>query len=103
MKPPSRIHTGTFRFEANDPIYKDHFPGQPVVPGSLIVQAFATAAKSLPVPFEAATVSEFRFKRFVTPGTYAYRLELRDDGEKGDAWYCRLLDGDQTVVSGVLT
>lgn len=102
MEPSVQSFSGIFHFDPKDLIYKDHFPGQPVVPGSLIVQAFIKAAQSPPDAFKVTRVENFRFKRFVAPGTYPYRLVLRQDGKKGTSWQCRLLDGDQVVVSGEL-
>lgn len=102
MKPSTQSYDGIFHFDPNDPIYEDHFPGRPVVPGSLIVQAFVKAAESLPDAIKVRKVENFRFKRFVTPGTYPYYLDLCQNGKKGPSLRCRLLDGDQVVVSGVL-
>lgn len=92
---------GEFWFDPEDPIYRDHFPGRPVVPGSLIVQAFLSAAHALPQPFAAARAERFRFRRFIGPGTYRYRLE-QQPGRKGLAWRCSLFDQGQLVASGVL-
>ena len=103
LRPQKQTYEGVFDFDPGDPIYKDHFPGHPVVPGSLIIQAFVTAAQSFPVPFKAVAVENFRFRRFVAPGKYPYRLEQHGEGEKGQSWRCSLLDGDQVVASGVLT
>ncbi|MBU4420644.1 MAG: hypothetical protein KKH84_06520, partial [Proteobacteria bacterium] len=36
---------GTFYFDPSDRIYAEHFPGNPVVPGSLIIHAFLKALK----------------------------------------------------------
>jgi 3-hydroxyacyl-[acyl-carrier-protein] dehydratase len=102
MKPSTQTYDGIFHFDPGDPIYEDHFPGRPVVPGSLIVQAFVKTAESLPDAFKVTKVENFRFKRFVVPGTYSYHLDLRQDGKSGSSIRCRLLEGDQVVVSGVL-
>lgn len=97
-----RSYKGRFYFDPKDPIYEDHFPGRPVVPGSLIVHAFITAASSLTGALKTGGVENFRFKQFVTPGSYSYRLDLRETGNGAPAWFCRLLDGDRELVSGVL-
>jgi 3-hydroxymyristoyl/3-hydroxydecanoyl-(acyl carrier protein) dehydratase len=36
---------GNFFFDPDDGIYRTHFPGYPVVPGSLIVHAFLKAGR----------------------------------------------------------
>lgn len=98
------VRSGVFRFDPAHPLFEDHFPGAPVVPGSCIVQAFADEAarwvheQSLgdvatgPLPDKAwaapvlhpigpiREVRGFRFRRFVTPGDYAFRMECTDGG-----------------------
>lgn len=93
---------GHFFFDPADPIYRDHFPGRPVVPGSLIVQAFMTVIDRLRCADALETVERFRFKRFIAPGTYVYRLEERQCDSGGHGWHCSLFDGDQLVASGDL-
>ncbi len=69
----------------NEPFFTGHFPGRPVMPGVLIVEAMAQAAGilSFKTPelrltkgsiFYFAGIDECRFKRPVTPGD-ALRLE----------------------------
>jgi 3-hydroxyacyl-[acyl-carrier-protein] dehydratase len=87
------IREGCFHFDPNDGIYRDHFPGHPIVPGSLIVQAFVEAIESdARGPLD---LSGFRFKRFLAPGTYRFQID-----EKPEHIDCRLYDGGKTVVTG---
>lgn len=90
------LHEGVFFFDPRDRIYGDHFPGSPVVPGSVIIHAFlrahARADQERPVG-----VSNFRFKRFVSPGEYRYAME--DDGH---GIRCTLFDNNRAVVTGAL-
>ncbi|MBZ2173481.1 hypothetical protein [Nitratidesulfovibrio sp. SRB-5] len=102
------VRSGVFRFDPAHPLFVDHFPGAPVVPGSCIVQAFADEASRwarehargdgpdgrLPeeTPHEACAAPAlhpvrpvremrgFRFRRFVTPGDYGFRMECTRDG-----------------------
>uniref|UniRef100_B8DPQ1 Uncharacterized protein n=1 Tax=Nitratidesulfovibrio vulgaris (strain DSM 19637 / Miyazaki F) TaxID=883 RepID=B8DPQ1_NITV9 len=153
----STVRCGVFRFAPAHPLFADHFPGAPVVPGSCIVQAFADEASrwahehtwgdgGTPDAMEAGRQADvwadvwadvraelpagmsappqagsagvpphpagngpdgclsgeasraecaisvilpirpiqeirgFRFRRFVSPGDYAFRMECTDDG-----------------------
>lgn len=87
---------GTFYFDPADRIYEDHFPGNPVVPGSLIVHAFSEAGKKIGFVPDCPTIENFRFREFVPPGEYSYTLELLSDQLK-----CRLYRGDKTFVTGI--
>jgi 3-hydroxyacyl-[acyl-carrier-protein] dehydratase len=97
-----KTYTGSFYFDPADPIYLDHFPGRPTVPGSLIVEAFIRAAEQIPDLSRIAAIEQFRFKRFLAPGTYAYGLEVIQSGETAWAVQCRLYAEEQLVASGVL-
>jgi 3-hydroxyacyl-[acyl-carrier-protein] dehydratase len=85
------VKEGTIRFDPSDGIYTDHFPGYPVVPGSLIIQAFLDLAGSV------CEIESFQFRSFVIPGSYAYRMERR-----ADRWECLLMQGDGMMVRGKL-
>lgn len=85
------VQEGVFQFDPEDGIYVDHFPGSPVVPGSLIIQAFLDLAGAV------REIEEFRFRTFVVPGCYRYRLTRRDDG-----WDCVLLREKQIMAKGKL-
>jgi 3-hydroxyacyl-[acyl-carrier-protein] dehydratase len=91
-------YRGTFVFDSRDPVFADHFPGHPVVPGSLIVQAFMEAVRELAIDGEYRRVERFRFKRFVPPGHYAFLLERVDD----TCLNCTLKEGRATVATGKL-
>jgi 3-hydroxyacyl-[acyl-carrier-protein] dehydratase len=85
------VREGFFRFDPSDGIYTDHFPGYPVVPGSLIIQAFLDVAGAV------REIEEFRFRSFLCPGDYRYRLTRRDD-----RWECTLTQEEQIMVRGKL-
>ena len=87
---------GTFYFDPADRIYEDHFPGTPVVPGSLIVHAFTETGKKLGFVVDGCTIENFRFREFVSPGEYPFDIQLLPDRLK-----CRLYQGDKTLVTGV--
>jgi 3-hydroxyacyl-[acyl-carrier-protein] dehydratase len=89
---------GTFFFDPEDRIYDDHFPGHPVVPGSMIVHAFLLAAEKARRGWRPCVVENFRFKRFISPGEYAYRIELAGD----DELKCTLYDKRSVAAAGTL-
>ncbi len=89
---------GHFFFDPDDLLYQDHFPGRPVVPGSVIIDGFMRAAEGWAGEGGTWTVRDFRFKRFLPPGRYAYDLRRRQDG----AIACTLYDRDAVVAAGTL-
>jgi 3-hydroxyacyl-[acyl-carrier-protein] dehydratase len=98
MQNPECSHEGYFYFDPEDPIYADHFPGRPVVPGSLIIDAFVTAARPAKARLEECLIENFRFRQFISPGRYAFRMERKADGRT----QCCLYDQGKVVVTGTL-
>ena len=90
--------SGTIEFDPYDYIYNEHFPGCSVVPGSMIIHAFIMATKQLGQFDGPYTAERFRFKRFVSPGEYAYRIEPNGDNELK----CILYEDNTVVVTGVI-
>jgi len=91
------MFAGKFFFDPADRIYADHFPGNPVVPGSLIVHAFLEAAGKLGLDFPYRHLENFGFREFVTPGEYPFSLEVL-----ADRLICRLYEGNRTLVTGTI-
>jgi 3-hydroxyacyl-[acyl-carrier-protein] dehydratase len=85
------VKEGVIRFDPADGIYTDHFPGYPVVPGSLIIQAFLELAAPV------REIEEFRFRTFVVPKDYGYRMTRRDN-----RWECSLLENERVMAKGKL-
>lgn len=82
MEPGKRC-VGIKNISANEPVFQGHYPGNPIFPGVLIVEAMAqtggVALMSLPeyaskVPLFAG-IDECKFKRPVVPGDQL-RLEV---------------------------
>jgi len=109
---PGKRAVGLKNVTANEPQFTGHFPGNPIFPGVLQVEALAQvgAVAMLSLPENKgklalfAGIDEVRFKRPVTPGD-TLRLEveiltLRRGIGKGNGTIT--VDG-QVVCSGVLT
>ena len=80
---PGKRAVGIKNISANDPIFQGHYPGNPIFPGVLIVEAMAQtgAVAMMSQPEYAAKVPVFagidecKFKRPVLPGDQL-RLEV---------------------------
>jgi 3-hydroxyacyl-[acyl-carrier-protein] dehydratase len=95
--PKKSCWEGVFYFHPDDGIYQDHFPGYPVVPGSLIVHAFLKAAADAGFLPDYLAIENFRFREFLSPGHYAFRIEL--DEERLN---CIIYRGERKLVTGAL-
>ena len=79
----------------NEPYFVGHFPGHPIMPGVLIVEAMAQAAGALAMLSQddtehgklvfLASVDKTRFKRPVTPGILL-ELQVNKVASKGPLW-----------------
>jgi 3-hydroxyacyl-[acyl-carrier-protein] dehydratase len=87
--------TGIKNVTMNEPFFQGHFPGRPVMPGVLIVEAMAQTAgvvviHSLEVE-EAAKLVYFmsidsaRFRKPVTPGD-SLHIHVAKKARRGNAW-----------------
>ena len=88
---------GIFYFSPDDGIYRDHFPGYPVVPGSLIVHAFLQAAANICITERYRSLENFRFREFLTPGRYSFRMERQENRLS-----CLIYRGAKKLVTGAL-
>jgi len=79
----------------NEPHFQGHFPGAPVMPGVLIIEAMAQTAAALVVATLGAeaegklvyfmTIDEARFRRQVTPGDQL-RLHVQKTRARTKVW-----------------
>ena len=97
----------------NEPFFQGHFPGHPVMPGVLILEAMAQAAgmltqlsKPASVPgetqaiFYLVKVDKARFSRIVAPGDQLIlEVELKRTLRSMALYACRALVDDKEVAS----
>ena len=98
----------------NEPFFEGHFPGNPIMPGVLILEALAQAGAVLlslsqpkkegysPLYFFAG-IDHVRFKQVVIPGDQL-RLEVKLMGHKRSFWrtYGEAYVGDKLACSAEL-
>jgi 3-hydroxyacyl-[acyl-carrier-protein] dehydratase len=110
---PHESVTAVKHVVATEPHFSGHFPGNPIMPGVLIVEAMAQAGGVLshisngdlePKPlYVLARVEDARFRRPVVPGE---RLEIRVVAEKvkrGMWWYrCEAGVAGEVVASAMI-
>lgn len=92
---PGRGATALKTFRPEDPVFADHFPGFPVVPGVLLTEAmgqtagWALAVRLGPDRFPLLMmVEKAKFRRLVRPGE-EIRLEAEVDEARGRVWSAR--------------
>jgi 3-hydroxyacyl-[acyl-carrier-protein] dehydratase len=97
----------------NEPFFQGHFPGHPVMPGVLIIEAMAQAAgllTQLSAPprvegedqpiFYLVKVDNARFSRIVVPGDQlVFEVELKRTLRNMALYACRALVDDKEVAS----
>jgi len=83
------------RFDAGDACFREHFPGNPVVPGSLITGLCLEAARELLHGERMPRLRRIAFSRFAAPGLYRLRVEHGEDG-----LLCTLSQGETVFARG---
>lgn len=87
---PNRLARGTVSFAAGHPVFHGHLPGEPVVPGVILIEALAQlagltwiGAEGQPLRGYLGEVTRMRFRRLVRPGE-DITLEARVEQAFGD-------------------
>jgi 3-hydroxyacyl-[acyl-carrier-protein] dehydratase len=99
----------------NEPFFQGHFPGHPVMPGVLIIEAMAQACgvliklsvphdPNVPVVFYLVKVDEARFNRIVVPGDQLMlEVEQKRTMRNMSLFWCRaLVDGKVAAEAELL-
>ena len=87
---PGKRAVGMKQVTANEPQFSGHFPGRPIMPGVLMVEALAQTAGVAVLTLDEyrgklglfAGIDECRFRRLVVPGD-ALRLEVNVEKLRG--------------------
>lgn len=91
--------TGIKNVSVNEPFFQGHFPGHPIMPGVLIVEAMAQTAATLVVDslqnvdskshvVYFMSVEEARFRKPVLPGDQLY-IKVKKERNRGAVWKFR--------------
>ena len=89
---PGKSITGIKNVTFNEPYFQGHFPGQPIMPGVLIIEAMAQVAGI--VAFSSGmegkavyfmSIEKAKFRRPVVPGDQL-RLEIKVLQQRGNVW-----------------
>lgn len=85
-------------FAPDDACFNGHFPGDPVVPGSLIAGLSLQAIREHLGHAGPLRVRRFSFSRFARPGSYTLDIEERDG-----TYLCTLRGADTLFAQGRIT
>jgi beta-hydroxyacyl-ACP dehydratase FabZ len=109
---PGRRIVGIKNVSINEPFFQGHFPGHPVMPGVLIIEALAQAGGILALKTidggkklaYLASIDKCRFRRPVAPGDQL-RLETTVVARKGPIWklHGEARVGDALVAESEIT
>jgi 3-hydroxyacyl-[acyl-carrier-protein] dehydratase len=110
---PGKSVTAIKNVSANEPFFQGHFPGRPVMPGVLIIEAMAQAGGVLshvtlgdvdPKPlFFLAGINNARFRRTVLPGDRLV-VHVEVEKQKRGIWFYKCsatVDGQLAVAADI--
>jgi 3-hydroxyacyl-[acyl-carrier-protein] dehydratase len=102
-----RSAVGIKNVSANEPFFQGHFPGKPIMPGVLIIEAMAQTAATLVVYTIGdnvegrlvyfMSVESARFRKMVVPGDQL-RVHVKRIHKRGNVWKFR----GEAKVEGVI-
>ncbi|MFY9287924.1 MAG: 3-hydroxyacyl-ACP dehydratase FabZ [Alphaproteobacteria bacterium] len=91
--------TGIKNVTANEPCFQGHFPGYPIMPGVLIIEAMAQTSATMVVESMDGvscethivyfmTIESARFRKPVVPGDQMH-IKVKKDRQRGNVWKFR--------------
>lgn len=87
---------GFIFFDPEDPIFREHFPGNPIVPGSVVIRELFKIVGELGLNIKRPIeIRQFKFRNFLKPGKYKYILKETVKGVK-----CSLVSDSDIYVTG---
>lgn len=93
-------HTIMLRFAPDHPTAAGHFPGNPIIPGALLLaEVVREIAASLGQELDAATVKSAKFFHPVRPGD-GVRIEYEVSGQHQIRFQCSV--AETRVLTGVM-
>lgn len=104
---PGESAVGTKTFAADEPFFRGHFPGDPLVPGVILAEALAQtaglAAGQAGRGFRLSAIKGMKFLAPVRPGE-TIELSARKLGAVGGLWQfeVRAKLGERTVAEGAV-
>lgn len=103
---PGRSARGLKGVTVNEPYFQGHFPGYPVMPGVLVLEALVQLStllaveSGLPVPTTIRSIDSVRFKRQVVPGD---RLTLETEMQADGKFFVRAsVDGEVATEADIV-
>jgi 3-hydroxyacyl-[acyl-carrier-protein] dehydratase len=108
---PLRRVVGSKRFPPGDPIFENHLPDEPLVPGVIVIEALAQLAgialagsDGAPIRGYLGEVTRMRFHRLIRPGD---EIILTADLEQAFGAFARFAVGaavgDELAAEGTIT
>ena len=94
-------HSLERRFAGDHPASDGHFPGNPIIPGALLLDEVVAAITASLDRVEGVTIRAAKFLRPVHPND-AMRMQWRLAGDGLISFECRLIDGDLLAASGTV-
>nr|MCS5606286.1 3-hydroxyacyl-ACP dehydratase FabZ [Alphaproteobacteria bacterium] len=91
---PNLRAVGIKNVSVNEPFFQGHFPGHPIMPGVLIVEAMAQTSAVLVIETRGKsayslvyfmTIDQARFRKPITPGD-TVKIHVEKQRRRGNVW-----------------